>query len=246
MRKEIVERLNYKSDSNLRNVTKFTSEYVIPNAISAGLTFKRLKKTKNNVVLDVGCRVGVALEVFNNMGFEVVGVDYVTAYVNECHRKGFKCLDCDASNISIEDGSIDFIFHRHVLEHLDDRKKNLLEMRRVLVPNGIIWLQVPIDKKEEISKKHLSPLYGFEDLKEDIEGLFEKIYLGFTRDYINKKETIVSRIVEKIGLHLYFLTVDKGKIYTKLVKKLSFIIYFMRGIRPNPLGNELLFIGRKK
>lgn len=245
MKKEIVEKLNYTPGRDLKKLARRTAGNIIPNALSASLIFKNFKKPKNSTVLDVGCRVGVGLEVFQYIGFDVVGVDYVTAYVNECCKKGFKCIDSDSSRIPIEDNSINFIFHRHVLEHLEDRKKNLLEMRRVLAPNGIIWIQVPIDKKEKISKKHLSPIFCIENLEKDIDGLFKKIYFGPTCEYNHIKEHVLSSIAKKVSLKLYSLSSRRIGSYTKFLKKTCFAIYFIGGISPKPQGNELLFIGQK-
>jgi SAM-dependent methyltransferase len=50
----------------------------------------------------------------------------------------------DIQNLPFEDGSYDFIFASHVLEHIPDDNKALRQIRRVLKPNGIAILPVPV------------------------------------------------------------------------------------------------------
>ena len=50
----------------------------------------------------------------------------------------------DIQNLPFEDGTYDFIFASHVLEHVPDDKKAVQEIRRVLKPNGVAILPVPV------------------------------------------------------------------------------------------------------
>jgi SAM-dependent methyltransferase len=50
----------------------------------------------------------------------------------------------DMQDLPFEDGSYDFVFASHVLEHIQDDRKAIKEIRRVLRPNGIAVLPVPI------------------------------------------------------------------------------------------------------
>ena len=50
----------------------------------------------------------------------------------------------DLQNLPFDDGSYDFIFASHVLEHIADDQKAIAEIRRILKPNGIAVLPVPI------------------------------------------------------------------------------------------------------
>ena len=53
-------------------------------------------------------------------------------------------LKLDIRSIDMPDQSIDFIFASHVLEHVDDDRQALSELRRILKPGGIAVLPVPI------------------------------------------------------------------------------------------------------
>lgn len=50
----------------------------------------------------------------------------------------------DLQNLPFEDQCYDFVFASHVLEHIPDDEKAISEIRRILKPNGIAILPVPI------------------------------------------------------------------------------------------------------
>ncbi|MEQ8905884.1 class I SAM-dependent methyltransferase [Ekhidna sp.] len=66
-------------------------------------------------------------------------LEYITGDIESPLAK----VKMDIHTIPFEDNSIDIIFCNHVLEHVDDDKKALSEIRRVLKPNGWAILQVP-------------------------------------------------------------------------------------------------------
>lgn len=58
-------------------------------------------------------------------------------------------VQADIQNLPFEDNSFDVIFCNHVLEHVDDDKKALSELFRVMKPGGWGILQVPIRYQQE-------------------------------------------------------------------------------------------------
>jgi SAM-dependent methyltransferase len=67
--------------------------------------------------------------------------------------KGYETADLNMTNVdhnvdlqelSFEDQTYDFIFASHVLEHIPDDRKAISEIRRILKPNGIAILPVPL------------------------------------------------------------------------------------------------------
>jgi len=55
----------------------------------------------------------------------------------------------DLTKLSFKDNSFDAILCYHVLEHIEDDKKAILELFRVLKPGGWAILQTPIDGDRE-------------------------------------------------------------------------------------------------
>lgn len=66
-------------------------------------------------------------------------LDYITADIESPLAK----LKMDIHDIPLDDESVDVIFCNHVLEHVDDDKQALSEIKRVLRPGGWAILQVP-------------------------------------------------------------------------------------------------------
>jgi SAM-dependent methyltransferase len=60
----------------------------------------------------------------------------------------------DILGLPFKDGSYDFVFASHVLEHIADDEKAIQEIRRILKPNGLAILPVPVvcDKTIEYSE----------------------------------------------------------------------------------------------
>jgi SAM-dependent methyltransferase len=59
----------------------------------------------------------------------------------------------DLRRAPVRDGSVDWIFCSHVLEHIDDLDACLGEMSRILRPGGVAWIQVPIELGEARSRR---------------------------------------------------------------------------------------------
>ena len=76
----------------------------------------------------------------------------------------------DMTNIEFEDNSFDYIIANHVLEHIEDEKKAISELKRVLKPNGTLIISFPIcadfdtlEDKSIITKEDRLTAYGQED-----------------------------------------------------------------------------------
>jgi len=54
-------------------------------------------------------------------------------------------LKCDVQNMPFEENEFDIVFCNHVLEHVDDDKKAMSEILRVMKPGAFAILLVPID-----------------------------------------------------------------------------------------------------
>ncbi len=95
-------------------------------------------------------------------------LDYITADIESPLAK----VKMDIHEIPFEDNSIDIIFCNHVLEHVDDDKKALGEIKRVLKPGGWAILQVPFfyplpqttyEDKNIIDPKEREKAFGQDD-----------------------------------------------------------------------------------
>lgn len=94
-------------------------------------------------LLVVGCGSGVEAAILaQELGAEVVGVDLDAAFdpaaaVNVQLRQG------DATRLDFADGTFDFVFSYHALEHIPAYEKALAEMRRVVSHGGAYCIGTP-------------------------------------------------------------------------------------------------------
>lgn len=97
----------------------------------------------------------------------------------------------DICKMPFEDSFFDLILCNHVLEHIDDDKKAMQELFRVLNKNGTAILQVPID----LEKKETFEDVNVKTKQERMEkfGQYDHVRI-YGRDYFKK--------LEKIGFHV--------------------------------------------
>ena len=119
---------------------------------------------------------------FYNLFKNLKNINYTTFDLNSplADIKG------DICNLPFKGNSFDFILCNHVLEHINDDKKAMKELYRVLNKNGTAILQVPINQKSSKTFEDSSIV----DKKERIEkfGQYDHIRL-YGLDYFKKLES---------------------------------------------------------
>lgn len=93
-------------------------------------------------ILDAGCGTGRNLVEYSRLG-TVEGVDVSSQAVDFCHERGFGARQAALEALPFEDGRFDLIAATDVIEHLDDDRRALAELRRVASPGGRLVLTVP-------------------------------------------------------------------------------------------------------
>lgn len=119
---------------------------------------------------------------FYNLFKNLKNINYTTFDLNSplADIKG------DICNLPFKENSFDFILCNHVLEHINDDKKAMKELYRVLNKNGTAILQVPINQKSSKTFEDSSIV----DKKQRIEkfGQYDHIRL-YGLDYFKKLES---------------------------------------------------------
>jgi len=108
-------------------------------------------------------------------------VDYLSVDINP--KRAMK--QEDITQISFEDNSFDVIFCSHVLEHIDDDRKAMRELRRILKPEGFAMLQVPL--RMSLEKTYEDDSITDPKDREVAFGLDEHVRL-YGRDYKDRLE----------------------------------------------------------
>lgn len=124
---------NYLEEENGR---RMTARYVLKE-------LGRLKKYGNRL-LDLGCCTGFFLDEARKMGWEVYGVElseWAAQYARE--RFYLDIYNTTLKKAEFKDNHFDVIIMQDTIEHLVDPKEILIEIRRILKPKGILYINTP-------------------------------------------------------------------------------------------------------
>jgi len=93
--------------------------------------------------VEFGCGPCQHLKIFQEIGFDVIGVDIDPKVKN--YSKDIKIIinDVNKEKTTIKDNSIDIVFSKSFVEHLSDPDHFFLEAYRILKPGGKILTMVP-------------------------------------------------------------------------------------------------------
>jgi SAM-dependent methyltransferase len=142
------------------------------------------------------------------------------------YQEGFyyndKLPSIDLTNLPYENNQFDFVIANHVLEHIENDKKAMTEIFRVLKPGGQAILQVPISLK--LTTTYEDPDIKTEKEREEHFGQFDHVRLYGT-DYKDK--------LEKAGFKVLKIKPDTEEWPMSNVEKFALN------------KNEYLYIGKK-
>lgn len=103
----------------------------------------RAEANRDLKILDVGCGTGANLKMLREFG-NAEGVDISEQALEFCRDRGLvEVRHGAAESLPYADNAFDLVAALDVLEHLDDDKEGLNEIRRVLRPGGHALLFVP-------------------------------------------------------------------------------------------------------
>ena len=177
-----------------------------------------IKNIKNNPkkILDIATGTAdFAISSAKHTNAKIIGVDISQGMldVGEIKIKKKKLSsrislqNTDCEDLPFKENSFDFILCNHVLEHINDDKKAIKELYRVLNKNGTAILQVPINQKSSKTFEDSSIV----DKKERIEkfGQYDHIRL-YGLDYFKK--------LESFGFKVYPLKYSKEFTESEIIK----------------------------
>lgn len=93
--------------------------------------------------LDIGCAQGDTLETARNMGADVYGVELNPKSVEICRSKGLNVQCGSVEDSGYLDNYFDTVWMSQVIEHLPSPKDSLREIRRILKPDGRLYILCP-------------------------------------------------------------------------------------------------------
>lgn len=110
------------------------------------LTFRRHLRPLERIVgppdgkrlLDVGCHIGVFVDVAQQGGWDAWGVEPSRWAAEQAQAQGLKVVNGTLATFGFEDASFDVITLWDVIEHLPDPKGELRQVYRLLEPGGVV------------------------------------------------------------------------------------------------------------
>jgi ubiquinone/menaquinone biosynthesis C-methylase UbiE len=104
--------------------------------------FKALIPKRGSKLLDVGCGIRPRIPIRGSYF-----LDLSKSALKTLSSLGGICTCADATNMPYDDNFFDFVNASELLEHIDDDKKVLSEVYRVLKPSGHFSFSVPMGMK---------------------------------------------------------------------------------------------------
>lgn len=148
----------------------------------ARIVLKKIQKFKRTgSLLDIGCGPGFFLDEAKRQGWEVQGAD-LSKWSKDYAKANFgiDVFQGFLSDAHFEDRTFDVIVMNDVIEHLEDPKTVLKEIRRILKNDGVIYVSTP-DIKSFLSRLLRAKWWGinkyhlFYFSKKTIEKLFDEV-----------------------------------------------------------------------
>jgi SAM-dependent methyltransferase len=130
--------------------------------------------------------------------FESSNIDYLSADIDS----PLAMVKIDLTDILFEDDSFDVIICNHVLEHIQDDRKAMSELFRVLKPGGWAILQVPIAMSLEKTIEDPTVIDSAE--RERLFGQSDHVRI-YARDYKWRLEGV------GFGVEVYDFTKEQGE-----------------------------------
>jgi len=143
------------------------------------------------VVLDIGCNTGDGMRVLAARWpeAELIGLEPVLRFALIARRHGCRVEQAIAERIPLEDASVDVVFSRHSLEHVQRRAVALAEIARVLKPGGLVYIQAPLEPGGTENLLHISPFETADELR--------SLFPGWPEIYWGPQPTVAELIVQK-------------------------------------------------
>lgn len=101
----------------------------------------RFTNLKGKSIVEIGTGAGGILKAFKDQGNTVNGCDYGDEYLNFGKVQGLDLIQGDISRIP--DNSADIVIYCHVLEHIFNLEKEFENIKRILKPGGMVYVEVP-------------------------------------------------------------------------------------------------------
>lgn len=178
-----------------------------------------LNHVKDKIVLDIACGEGYGSFLISDKAKQVYGVDInqeIVQFASQKYKKNnLSFLEGSTSKIPLDDNTVEVIISFETIEHHDEHDEMILEMKRVLKPDGLIMMSSPdkfyySDERNYKNIFHVKELYKNE-FKVLVEKYFDQVHL-LSQTHINGVSLILDENKQR-SLEIY------GGNFTELKKQ---------------------------
>lgn len=174
-----------------------------------------IKYTDNGPLLDIGCGPGLFLELVQERGFTPVqGVDISSFAVEYCtNTLHLNVQKGDLLDFKFKSESFNLITMFDTLEHIQNPKAELMEIERILKPNGILAIITPnisalaarvVQSKWEEVQRLPEHLVFFS--KKTLHSVLRQVGFEILRtNYVSKKQSLpsfISHLLVNAGINI--------------------------------------------
>jgi SAM-dependent methyltransferase len=138
-------------------------------------------------VLDAGCGTGYGAAELARAAVQVVGTDLSAEAVAYARRRygapNLEFVQADCARLPFRDGAFDLAVSFELIEHLDDWRSFLCELRRVLSPAGQCVISTPNRHTYAETRALTGPNpfhrheFDFEEFREELQAVFPQVAL---------------------------------------------------------------------
>jgi len=171
-----------------------------------------LQFVKNKVVLDAGCGTGYGADYLSNVGKEVIGIDISEAAIGYARthfqKDNLKFEVTDLTSLTFQNSTFDIVCFFDVIEHIEDYKKAIQEIYKVLKLDGLFIISTP--NKKIFSDNQPSP-----PNPHHVREFYLSDFQGILRSYFDEVKTYGQKESAKVD------KVFQGNMLTRLLNRLN-------------------------
>ncbi len=200
------------------------------------------KNSSTRRLLDVGCHIGVMVELAQQGGWEAWGVEPSTWAAEQARARGLHVVTGILETAGIPENYFDVVTMWDVIEHLTDPSAEVCQVHRVLKPGGIfaihtidiesLFARVMGKRWPWLMEMHLyyfSPRtlgkmlekLGFEVVRSSAQGRFLRLGYFTTRlePYNKSLGRMLGAVIARLNLNTLAIPVNFGDLFTMYARK---------------------------
>ena len=93
--------------------------------------------------LDVGCATGALIRWLSGRGWQAQGLEICAASADRARSAGHTVYQVPLEEARLKGGAYSFVHASHVIEHLNDPRRFVREIYRILIPGGLFLCVTP-------------------------------------------------------------------------------------------------------